>query len=338
MASDMKTSQFPGSDKRAIKLERSGDAEMEDFRRQLTDEETEALAAFRAADPELTGAWNDAFLMRFLWARKLEVERAVELLQNHMKWRQEWNIEDLSMASVEAYFRQGSTFWAPGNYTKQGYSVSYILLNKFDKAALGQLGMRGVLHASYYALDLSLDHDIEVGRKGTVIVEDFSGASFMDLMSMMKGGDLDMKKMMDSMQNHLPSRMGGIIILNAPWYIRALTAIAKPLLKPKLRKKIHMCSVSDLSEFFTPEQLPTMYGGQFELTTEWLDPVLANRAHLSEGAYLDPSPKSETLIAQTTGSGPARSIAEVAAEAKAKNKKDKKKKKTSETSSSAPSS
>lgn len=310
---------------------------MEDFRAQLTAEETEALAAFRALDPELTTPWNDAFLMRFIWARKLDVPRAVELLQNHMKWREEWDVQNLDMAAVESYFRQGSTFWAPGNYTKQGHSVSYLLLNKFDKEAFGRLGMKGVLHASYYALDLALDHDIEIGRKGSVIIEDFSGASFMDLMSMMKGGDLDMKKMMDSMQNHLPSRMGGIIILNAPWYIRALTTIAKPLLKPKLRKKIHICSVSELKEFFTPEQLPTIYGGTFDLNTEWLDPVIANRTHFSEGAYLDPSPKTEELIAQTTGSGPSRSIAEVAAEAKSKNKKDKKKKK-SDSSSSAPSS
>lgn len=336
MASETRTSMFNPTDKRSIKMEPAGPEAMEEFRARLTEDEKVCLQALKDLDPEVCAPWNDAFLMRFVWARKLDATRALELLKNHLKWREEWDIDHLDMAAVDLYFRQGSTLWAPGNYTKQGHSVSYLLLNKFDKDAFAGIGMKGILHASYYALDLSLDHDMQTGRKGGVIVEDFSGASFMDLMSMMKGGDFDMKKMMDSVQNHLPSRMGGIIILNAPWYIRALTTFAKPFLKPKLRKKIHICSISELKEYFSPEQLPTIYGGQFNLEPTWVDELLAKRPHLSEGTYLDPSEWSEELVAQTTGSGPVRSVSEVVAESKGKNKKDKKKKSV-ETTSSAPS-
>jgi hypothetical protein len=336
MASDKRV-RFEPNDKRSIRLEPSGEAGMEAFRAQLTEAETAALAAMKESEPELCAAWNDAFLMRFVWARKLDVARAAELLKNHIQWRAEWGINDLDLESVRAYFQQGGALWSPGNYTKQGYGVSYIIAREFDPKAAARVGIRGLLHASYYTLDLTLDHDIEIARKGSVIVEDLSGASFMDLMRMMKGeADLDMRKMMDSIQNHLPSRMGGIIIVNAPWYVRLLTAIAKPMLKPKLRKKIHTCSVSELHQFFTPEQLPTMFGGQFNVNHEWLEPTLQARPHLSEGKYLDPSPKSEAFIESITGVHPVRSVSDIAAEAKSqrKGKKSKKSSKKSDSSDS----
>lgn len=327
MASD---AVFEANDKRKLRLTPSGEEGMEAFRRALRPEEMEALTAMRNSEPTLCEPWNDAFVMRFLWARKLDVPRAIELFKNHLQWREEFSIDEgVDLEAVKAYFKQGGSLWAPGHYTKQGYSASYILLKHFDPESFNKLGMRGLLHASYFALDLSLDHDMDIARRGTIIIEDLSGASFMDLMRMMKGeSSLDFKKMMDSMQNHLPSRMGGIILVNAPWYVRVLTTLAKPMLKPKLRKKIIMCSTSELDQYFSPEQLPTLFGGQFEVNHDWLDELLEARPHLSEGKYVDPSPKSEAFLETITGTHPVLSVSELAASKKSKKKASKSKKKS----------
>jgi hypothetical protein len=233
-----------------------------------------------------------------------------------MEWRKEFEIDGtgdtpgfdgcgFDFETVRLNFQQGSgTFWTPGNYTKQGYSVSYIVAKHLDFSNLNG-GMKGLMHGAYYNLDLLLDHDMDVARKGAVTVEDFSGASFKDILAMVKGeSKLDMKKVMDSIQNHLPQRMAAIILVNAPWYVRFLVAMVRPMLKPKLRKKIHVVSTEGLSEWFTPEQLPTIYGGQFELNNQWQETLWAHRTTLSEGRYVDPSPKSEEMIAQMTGIRP----------------------------------
>jgi len=296
------------------------------FRARLTEDELAALARLKESEPDICARWNDAFLMRFIWARKSDVERAIELLKNHLAWREEYDIDgEWNMEHTSAYLRHPSYPWTPGNYTKQGYSVSYVAARHIDKELLEELGVAGVMKGNYAALDATLDHDIDVARKGGVFVEDFAGASFFDLMAIVRGESAwDMKKMSEALQNKLPFRVGGFILVNAPWYLRLLLGIVKPMLKPKLRKKIHVCSsIEDLQHYFTPEQLPTIYGGQFEISVDWVDEVFTKRSGLSEGKYLDPSPRSDALVAQITGEQPVLSVSELAAEAKSKKKKDK---------------
>ena len=332
---------FEPNDKRTVRLEATGEEGQEAFRQRLTDEEKEALARMKELDSELCARWNDAFLMRFVWARKMDVERAIELLRNHMDWRREFEIDEgLDFESIRRNFQDGATLWTPGNYSKQGYSVSYIMAKHFNPALLGEMGMKGIMHGSYYALDLLLDHDMDVARKGAIIVEDFNGASFKDILALAKGdGKLDMKKMMESIQNHLPQRMGAILIVDAPWYIRLLMTLTRPMLKPKLRKKIHSISRDELNKWFTPEQLPTIYGGQFELNNDWQEAVFTHRTTLSEGQFIDPSPKSAEMFAAMTGVQPHEELPAKPKKPK-KEKKDKKKKdkKPSEEDSSSSSS
>lgn len=141
---------------------------------------------------------------------------------------------------------------------------------------------------------------------------------------------------MAAIQDNLPNRMGGILLLNAPWYVRMLTTLMKPPLKSKMRKRIHVCSVSDLHQFFTPEQLPTRYGGQFDLTQNWIEELVERRTTLSEGLFLDPSALSEEALRSTTGDEPIRTVADISADLKKKSKGSKNKKgKTAELDSSA---
>lgn len=329
--STLANGKFEPNDKRKIRLEPTGEEAKALFLSRLTAEEQAALAELKASNPELCARWNDPFLMRFLWGRKLNVTRTVELLQNHMKWREEHDIENLDLDAIASYLRNPAMAWAPGNYTKQGHSVSYLIPRLFDADHLATLGKKGILHASYYILDLSHDHDMEISRKGTVIVEDFSGASFSHMMKVQSAMSGTMKDTMSAIQDNLPSRNGGIIIVNAPWYIRLLMKLARPMLKPKLRKKIHVCSVEELDQFFTPDQLPTQFGGRFEINNDWVEEVLAHRKALGEGTYVDPAPRAEHLVAESIGDAPVKTINQITEESRAKKQKDKKKTKDTPT-------
>lgn len=224
------------SDKKKLRLELSGEEGLTAFQARLTGEELEALSRLKESRTEICARWNDAFLMRFLWARKLDVERAIELLENHLSWREEYDIDgELDVERMGLYLRHPFAPWTPGNYTKQGHSVSYMRARYIDKDMLESLGVAGVMQGNYAAMDAASDHDMDIGRNGLVIVEDFEGASFSDLMAVVRGESAwDMRKMSAALQNNLPFRVGGFILVNAPWYIKLLTSIVKPMLKPKL--------------------------------------------------------------------------------------------------------
>lgn len=315
---------FPASDKRVISNTPATSDTLAAFRASLTEEELGSLEKLRSEHPELCGDWNDAFLMRFLWSRKLDVTRSAELLKAHMAWRVEFDIGGtLDMESLARYMRNELNTWTPGNYTRQGYAVSYLRVKHMDKTMLDELGFNKIMQASWMVTDTSLDHDYDISRRGGVVVEDLEGASFWELMSIVRGeSSWDLRRLSASMQNSLPYRLGGFIIVNAPWYIKLLVTAMKPFLKPKLRKRIHVCSVSDLHLYFTDEQLPTFYGGKFEVNTRWVDEVVT-RGGYSHGKYFDPSKRSQALIDEYSGPGEnsAKTVAELAAESKGKKKK-----------------
>lgn len=56
----------------------------DELRALLTEEELTALDQFKAEHSDLCEGRTDRFLVRFLFARKLDVGRAAELLQNHL--------------------------------------------------------------------------------------------------------------------------------------------------------------------------------------------------------------------------------------------------------------
>lgn len=201
-----------------------------------------------------------------------------------------------------------------------------MIAKNIDKEMLNGLGVNTIMQAHYASLDIALDHDIETGRSGGVVVQDFSGASFSDIMSMVKGNNAwDFQKISHATQNTLPFRVGGFLIVNAPWWMRMVLAVVKPMLKPKMKKKIRICnSTEDLLEHFTPDQLATMYGGKFEICTKWVDEVFAKRGELSDGKYVDSAPRTEALEAQLKGDAGAGSEDDYQEEKKnAKQKKEK---------------
>lgn len=298
-----KSDQENGLNKSEVRLSPSGSKGARKFVEALTEEELRALKALKQEEPELCEGQSDSFLMKFIWARKLDIRRAAEVLRDHMVWRKEWDMENLDIKAIEAYLKSGVSTWVPGLYSREGYSATFIVPRKLDLATWRKFGSRGMMHAIYYVTDMASDHDIDIARQGTVMVLDFSGASWSDIISAIKGdGQFDLSKIMDSTQNHMPSRVRDIILLNPPWWIRLLLGTIKPLLKAKLRRKIHSAKTSELGDYFTPENIISEWGGRrvFDLD-HWAETILHARPTLSEGKYVDPATRSDETIRLYTG-------------------------------------
>uniref|UniRef100_A0A8C9FWQ5 Clavesin-2 n=1 Tax=Pavo cristatus TaxID=9049 RepID=A0A8C9FWQ5_PAVCR len=60
-----------------------------------------------------------------------------------------------------------------------------------------------------------------------------------------------------------PARFGGIHFVNQPWYIHALYTVIRPFLKEKTRKRIflHGNNLNSLHQLIHPEILPSEFGG-----------------------------------------------------------------------------
>lgn len=125
---------------------------------------------------------------------------------------------------------------------------------------------------------------------------------FTDLISLVKGNNAwDFQKISHATQNTLPFRVDRVLLVNAPWWMRTVLAIVKPMLKPKMRRKLQVSDASELHNHFTLEQLATMYGGKFEISSNWVDEIFVKRGGLSDGKYVDTAPRNEALSAQIKG-------------------------------------
>jgi len=284
----------------------------EEFRALLTEKELEGLVAMREKDPELTKPGSDIFLARFLFARKLDVTRALAMLKNHVAWRVKFKIEsEFSTETFKPIFQSGMNIWAPNAKDRQGRAVGYLRARNMDPTVLEDL--QRYIHFSYYCTDLLLDTDISFMREGMIVVEDFGGATLSTFGSFM-GGKVDTKEMFESIQENIPARIRAIILLDAPWYVRLLIALVKPFMKKRMREKIISISTSELTTYISPENLLEEYGGTLKFDyMAWSEEVVHKRPCLSEGKYFNIAGVSVYPTAEETK----------------KAKKDKKKKKSS---------
>lgn len=84
-------------------------------RADLTADEQKALDEMRTTDPELTKPFDDFFLCLFMFARKRDVKRALELLRNHLDWRKQFELDRLDLGRIKAILMSGVFQFAPFN-------------------------------------------------------------------------------------------------------------------------------------------------------------------------------------------------------------------------------
>ncbi len=102
---------------------------METTKPVFTQVEIDAIAALRRLDAAGGMAeHSDEFLSYFIFARKLDVPRAYTLLQNHMKWRVEMDIDNLNLVAIKRVLMSGVfAFLPPEMRGPHGEGVGFIL-------------------------------------------------------------------------------------------------------------------------------------------------------------------------------------------------------------------
>lgn len=230
----------------------------------LTAEELVFLQSFkenaRAKFPDAD--LPDNVLAMVMFARKLEMERCMILLEKNLEWQKQFDIANADPKNVKDVLDSG-VFGFGG----VGSRVQYIFFPRINPEHGGN--MKLMMQLSWLALLRSLT--VEVMREGVIYVEDFHGATLGLMMKIMNGGGeegkKDAKMRMDAMQDAMPLRIRKVVLCRCPWWIRIPMKMMRPFMKPKLRRKFVIATeVTELpAHVGGPQNLPIELGGTLDL-------------------------------------------------------------------------
>jgi len=191
---------------------------------------------------------DDWFVKRFLLARSKNVEDAVVMMVNSMKWRKNQALRSLSpnFFPDEMYKVAGFFMYAPdkeGNLTVY-FRVRYIVKVPEMIAALKMYG-------SYILYRL----DDETGGKAITAVADFQGTGI-------QNADVDLLfYAISTLRNYFPAGINSILIVDLPWILRACWGVAKAWVPDTRRNLVHFITRKEVTNFIDKKNLPNFMGG-----------------------------------------------------------------------------
>jgi hypothetical protein len=197
----------------------------------------------------------DAVLLRWLRARKWNLNNAFEQLFDTLKWRIEWDVQKLvangeSDLSYEE-MRTGKSYYI--GYDRDGRPIIYVSVKDHIK---GQFSSEQTEKLTVFSM--------EIGRKllrypmeSVTVLFDMNGFS-------MKNMDYQhVKFLINLLQNYYPESLGLALVINSPWLFNSCWFIIKSWLDPTVENKIHFIqNLDQLNQFIDSNILPKRLNGK----------------------------------------------------------------------------
>ncbi|XP_064595918.1 retinaldehyde-binding protein 1-like [Liolophura sinensis] len=209
---------------------------------------------------EKFGGKDDAFLLRFLRARKFDVKKAYELMACFIKFREKYPeiSENLQSEVVRKSLENGYPGLLPFK-DKEGHVVLVFAIGTWDSKLYS---FDTVLQGYILLLEQLLENE-SAQINGFVIIENFKHYSMAQAFALRP---TDLKKMVDMLQGAFPARFKGVHFIYQPWYFTWTYALVKPFLKKKLADRVHVhgYNLDAFYSLFDRDQLPVEFGGNAE--------------------------------------------------------------------------
>ena len=210
---------------------------------------------------------DDQTLLRFLAARKYDVDKAAAMLQHHLEWRASYQPEAITQERLSRSIPSGC-------WRMLG------TMRRDDAISLRHTGSVGVLWiqlslwrpdeydlAEYTAMvTFFLERSARVCQWFTVLF-DMEGWRFSHGLHLRK-----VKSLISTLQDHNPERLRAALMLRTPGVFEASWALIKPWIDPVTAAKVHFLPKGDketaaLLEHVDAALLPTTYGGSLDAAT-----------------------------------------------------------------------
>ncbi|XP_064597382.1 alpha-tocopherol transfer protein-like [Liolophura sinensis] len=232
----------------------------------------------------LTIRTDDAFLLRFLRARKFDYDRALKLLVNHYKVKRD-NPEifnDLRPSRVKHVLEDG-VITALKHRDKHGRQIVVFRPGLWNPE---KYSLNDVFRANYLTLS-KLIEDEETQVNGFVLLGDFKGVSWPHVRQISPSFA---KRFTHVIQEAFPARFKGLHYVNEPVVFKLIFSVIRPFLKEKTVQRLHFHSTNfrNLHKFLEADVLPEEYGGRLPPlnSDDWMKTLLSCEAEFeSESQY-----------------------------------------------------
>ncbi|XP_052239474.1 alpha-tocopherol transfer protein-like isoform X1 [Dreissena polymorpha] len=258
----------------------------------------QALRDMVLKKPELKIRTDDAFLLRFLRAKKFDYDRAFNLLVRHYEMKADEKNKSLFLnlrpASIKHVLEAGVTGVLP-HRDKLGRRVIMFRPGRWDPS---KYPIDDIFRTNFLTLTTLLEEEEEIQICGIILLADLK---HMGWKQTKKIKPFYAKKMFKAMEDCFPMRFKGIHYLNEPAVFDYIFAIMKPFLKEKILSRVHFHGnkYHELKEYIDEEHLPSDYGGQGPpfSNEDWMKTLMDSDSHFdSEAKYclVKSTGKSET--------------------------------------------
>ncbi|ETS75777.1 hypothetical protein PFICI_12721 [Pestalotiopsis fici W106-1] len=229
----------------------------------------------------------DALVLRFLRARKWDVERALAMLLSAVAWRDERRLDETVILTGEsAALRADPTPDEAGFVSQYRSGKSYVRGTDYEHRPVYVIRVR--LHdpnaQSAQAMEDYVLHNIESIR--LLIKPPYDKCCLLfDLTGFgLKNMDFHVVKFLLSVfEARYPETLGVVLVHNAPFVFWGLWNIIKGLLDPVVASKINFTRrTGDLLKFIPEENLQTDYGGGDAWDYEYVEPEASEDERLKD--------------------------------------------------------
>ncbi|KAK6626580.1 hypothetical protein RUM44_009054 [Polyplax serrata] len=219
------------------------------------------LRSFAQSNTEIDNPrTDDAFLERFLIARKNKFDECCRLYSNYFLFRQK-NPDVVSrLNGQDVLIQQALRDGFPGvleNRDRKGRCVLLFIASRWNCSCYN-------LTVIFRSLLLSLEFLISEKRNqysGFVFVVDWTEFPYKQSSNFTPRL---IKMMIKGLQDCFPAKFKGFHFVNQPWYIEIALTVIKPFLKDKVKERIylHGNNLSTLHEYIPKDILPAELGGE----------------------------------------------------------------------------
>ncbi|EYU22783.1 hypothetical protein ABFS82_03G117400 [Erythranthe guttata] len=216
--------------------------------------------------PLLKDDRSDVILLKFLRARDFKVKESFAMLTNTMKWRRDFNVDELVKEDLGDYlekvvFMQG--------HDKEGHPVCYNVYGEFQNKELyaktfsDEEKRNTFLRWRIQFLERSIRKlDFNPGGVNTIF-------QISDLKNSPGPGKRELriatKQALHILQDNYPEFVAKQVFINVPWWYLAFYTMISPFLTQRTKSKFVFAGPSKtadtLFKYIAPEQVPTQYGG-----------------------------------------------------------------------------